>query len=305
MVDVQFGLGEGAIPWYNGVSLSFEMGTMRKRLVRREEKRPLRLQGRDMELLQELGEYRFLDTSQILALHPGGRRNSLRRLAAMFDLGYLDRPRGQSRSSSPHIAYSLGREGVRMIYEEQSAGMLRRLREIERSLPLIAHTLMISQFRVCLTLALRKREDVQLRRWLQGYDLKAALRRHGRNPELVPDAFFVLHFQEYEYPVFLEADRGTMSAKRFTEKLKIYWKWWEERRIQETLNFTHFRVITITPTEARSEHLRIAAKDADRRQHGSNMFLFASEKSYSIPRPGAIFDAVWKSPKDDLQKTIL
>ena len=58
---------------------------LRKRLVRREVSDPLQLQARDMELLRELGESRFLNTEQILALHPGGRRNFLRRLAAMYD----------------------------------------------------------------------------------------------------------------------------------------------------------------------------------------------------------------------------
>ena len=283
---------------------------LRKRLVRREVKDPLQLTSRDMELLQELGEYRFLNTEQIFALHPGGRRNFLRRLAAMFDLGFLDRPKNQSRSKLPssHIIYSLGKKGAEVVYgnSEQFQGILRRMREIERSLPLIAHALMISQFRTCLTLAIRKRDNLKLHQWLQGYDLKSALRGlHGQNPELVPDAFFVLDTKEYKYPVFLEADRGTMTEERFVNKLKLYWRWWREERIKESLGFTSFSVITITPNETRSENLRIASKVANSNQQGSNMFLFTSDKNYSISKPEAIFDPIWKSPKDDMPKTIL
>jgi hypothetical protein len=265
---------------------------------------------RDMELLRELGESRFLNTEQILALHPGGKRNFLRRLAAMYDLGYLDRPKVQGRSKLPssHIVYSLGKQGVEAIFGDagQYQAVLRRLREIERSLPLIAHALMISQFKVCLTLATRKRNDLTLDRWLQGYDLKYSLKgRYGENPELVPDAFFVLGHDGYEYPVFLEVDRGTMTEERFVNKLKLYWRWWREERIKDSLGFTHFRVLTVTPNETRSENLRIASKEADTNKKGSNMFLFASDKNYSISKPEAIFEPIWKSPKDDLPKTIL
>ena len=283
---------------------------LRKRLVRREVTDPLRLMPRDMELLRELGESRFLNTEQILALHPGGRRNFLRRLAAMYDLGYLDRPKVQSRSKLPssHIVYSLGKQGVETIFGDagQYQAVLRRLREIERSLPLIAHALMISQFKVCLTLATRKRNDLKLERWLQGYDLKYSLKgRYGENPELVPDAFFVLGHDGYEYPVFLEVDRGTMTEERFVNKLKLYWRWWREERIKDSLGFTHFRVITVTPNETRSENLRIASKEANTDKKGSNMFLFTPDRNYSIEKPEAIFEPIWKSPKDDLAKTIL
>ncbi len=283
---------------------------LRKRLVRREVADPLQLQPRDMELLRELGECRFLNTEQIFALYPAGRRNFLRRLAAMYDLGYLDRPKVQSRSKLPssHIVYSLGRQGVEMVFGDagQYQAVLRRLREIERSLPLIAHALMISQFKVCLTLAVRKRDDVKLGQWLQGYDLKYSLKgRYGENPELVPDAFFVLKYHGYEYPVFLEVDRGTMTEERFVNKLKLYWRWRWEGRVKDTLGFESFRVLTVIPNERRSENLRIASKEANTDKKGSNMFLFTPDKNYSIGKPEAIFEPIWKSPKDDLPKTIL
>jgi len=147
---------------------------------------------------------------------------------------------------------------------------------------------------------------LKLKRWLQGYDLKYALRgKYGQNPELVPDAFFVVENPQYQYPVFLEADRGTMTEERFVSKMKLYWRWSKEGRLEDNLKFTHFRVITITPNETRSENLRIASKVANSNQQGSNMFLFTSEKNYSIAKPEAIFEPIWKSPKDDIPKTII
>ena len=96
-----------------------------------------------------------------------------------------------------------------------------------------------------------------------------------------------------------------MTEERFVNKLRLYWRWWKEERIKDTLGFTNFRVLTVTPNETRSENLRIASKEADTNKTGSNMFLFAADKNYSISKPEAIFEPIWKSPKDDLPKTIL
>ena len=64
-------------------------------------------------------------------------------------------------------------------------------------------------------------------------------------------------------------------------------------------------MITVTPYETRSENLRIASKEANTDKKGSNMFLFTPDKNYSIVKSEAIFEPIWKSPKDDLPKTIL
>ena len=92
----------------------------RQKLVRREVADPLQLTPRDMELLRDLGEYRFLNTEQILALQSGGRRNLLRRLAAMFDLGFLDRPKtqGNARLRSAHTVYSLDRKSAEFLAKD-------------------------------------------------------------------------------------------------------------------------------------------------------------------------------------------
>ena len=123
---------------------------------------PLRLQPRDIALLRDVWEFRFLNTEQLLSLHTGGVRNIKQRLSLLYQHGYLDRPAVQktARLASAHIVYSLGRKGAETLAKnaEEREGILRRVREVEKSLvPIIGHSLMISQFRVCLSLALRKR----------------------------------------------------------------------------------------------------------------------------------------------------
>jgi hypothetical protein len=140
---------------------------------------------------------------------------------------------------------------------------------------------MISQFRICLMLVLKQRPDVKLTRWVQGNDLKVLLQRRGGNPPLVADAFFVLETNEFKHPCFLEADRATMPEERFVSKLRMYWRHNREKRFQESLGISHFRVLTITPNERRAENLCRAAKEADDDRKGSSMYLFASETQYS------------------------
>jgi hypothetical protein len=280
----------------------------RQKLVRREVADPLSLQMRDIALLRDLWEYRFLNTEQILALHPGGERNRLRRLAAMYDLGFLDRPKtqGHARLRSSHTVYALDKKGAEVLGKDagEREGILRRIRETKHTSALISHSLMISQFRVCLTLAL-KSTDTKLVKWLQGNDLKKALSARGQHPELVPDAFFTLEDKGDLLHFFLEADRGTMSQARFVSKLKVYWKWWSEKRCEESLGMTRFRVLTITPNNARSENLRKVSKEADERKQGSLMFLFAPEALYSVTLPQPILEKVWRSPKDDIERSII
>lgn len=280
-----------------------------KKFERAEVADPLKLQPRDIALLRDVGDFRFLNTEQIFALHPGGKRNLSRRLSALFQHGYLDRPQSQTsaRLLSSHMVYALGRRGAELLSKdaEEREGIYRRVRETERTLPLMAHALMISEFRVCLTLA-AKAHGAKITRWSQGYDLKEILRHvHGENPSLVPDAFFTLEDKGDVINFFLEADKGTMPTERFLNKLKTYWSWRSDERLKDKLRLARFRVLTIAPSERRSDSLRNAGKGGDPRGEGSLMFLFAPETRYSLSEPKKVLERIWKSPKDETPHTIL
>jgi hypothetical protein len=277
--------------------------TYRQKFVRSGATDPLKLTSRDTDLLREVAEFRFLNTEQILSLHEGSRRNIMERLSRLYQHGYLDRPKVQKTAhlASTHFVYSLDRKGVEVLATgaEEREGIFRRIREVKHTSALVAHALMISQFRICLTLALKERPDVKLTRWVQGNDLKVLLQRRGENPPLVADAFFVLETSEYKYPCFLEADRATMTEERFTNKLRMYWRHNREKRFQESLGVSYFRVLTIAPNKTRAKNLCLAAKDADDKREGSLMYLFLSEAQYSLTKPEAILSMIWTSPKGE------
>lgn len=270
---------------------------------------PLRLQPRDIALLRDVADFRFLNSEQVLALHSGSRRNLMARLNLLFQHSYLDRPESQTsaRLTSAHFVYSLGRKGAELLSKdaEEREGIFRRVKEVERTLPLMAHALMLSQFRVCVTLA-AKQNGVKITRFTQGYDLKEILRSvHGENPSLVPDAFFTIEDKGDVINFFVEADRGTMTTERFVNKLKTYWSWRGDDRLKEKLRLSRFRVLTLTPSEGRSESLRNAGKSGDPRGEGSLMFLFAPATAYNLSKPDMVLKPIWKSPKDETPHTIL
>jgi hypothetical protein len=268
------------------------------------------LQPRDIDILKSLTDYRFLTTPQILALHPGGERNLQRRLQKLFHNGFVHRPPQQLSYVRPqgHMIYALGDRGADLLAEQ--VGFERgkidwgtKNREVKERY--ILHTLMISQVRAVLTLALNNHSQAILSKWLQGAELKDYVEVDGKNIPLVPDAFFTIEDAQSMMHFFLEADRSTMTTQRFLRKMKSYWEWWKEGGHSEKYGIKAFRVLTIVKTQKRKESLREIAKKADDSEKGSMMFWFASEEDYTLEKPETLLSFIWQTPKDDAWHSIL
>lgn len=194
-----------------------------------------------------------------MALYSGGLRNIQRRLRFLCHEGYLERPSQQILSDLPsgHIVYSLGRKGAELVFTDhlEKAEHIRQIRLNARAaFPSIAHSLMISQFRVVLSLALRKnRNDAKIIKWKQDAELKDAMKLKGEKPTLIPDAFFTVEDKDGFFHFFLEADRSTMTNDRFLKKMQAYWNWWQNETYKEKLGVSCFRVLTITLSEERKK----------------------------------------------------
>lgn len=266
----------------------------------------LRLQPRDEELFRDLNVYRFMDTEQILALYPHGARNTRRRLATLFHMGFLDRPVQQKAFAKQGMSliYGLGPQGKEFFVDDEWEPKERKPKEV--TFPYLQHAMMISRFHSSFILALRRRKpEEHLTTWMQGVELKRALKRENRELDLVPDAFFQVEGPKGTLSFFLEADQGTMTRDRFLAKMKTYWQWYRSEFVKPTLGTDRFRVLTIAPTYERKENLRRITKKADYRQEGSNMFQFLSEEVYSTKRPDSILGPIWMGPKDDEKRAIV
>ena len=280
----------------------------------------LRIQERDIEIIRLVYEYRFLDSEQIHALVGGSRQVILRRLKKLYHHGYLDRPISQITFSNPFfgpqkMVYALGDKGADLlaeVYGIDRGGIIWSEKNREVRERYIQHTLMISNFRACLSLALRDLPDVRLLFWVREnpQELKDYVSftdesgRHRRLP-IVPDGFFGIEDPQGRMFFFLEADRSTMTNARFLRKLRAYWLWWKQGGHRRRFGIESFRVLTITRTERRKENLRRVAKKADDRQIGSLMFWFTSEERYDIRDPRTILGEIWQTPRDERWHSLL
>lgn len=260
-----------------------------------------RITETDLKILRELADYRFLDTKQISILHPElSEREIRRRLQFLFQAGFLARPSQQFSYFKPsgYIIYTLDKKGAELLFPSNREKLNQVKRDKNLKPVFLLHDLMVSNFRIVLTLALKGLKESKLVRWREE-NLQSTVFSDGEKLPISPDAFFTIEDKGDLLHFFLEADRSTMSLERFLKKMKAYWQFWQEEGHKKKFGISVFRVLTITISEERKENLRKITKKADERQRGSEMFLFACEKSYNLRGPESILKPIWQSPKDD------
>ena len=256
-----------------------------------------RISKTDLKILQDLANYRVLDTRHISSLHPEvSKRTIQRRLKLLFHAGFLERPIKQfSQYKYPsYIIYTLGRKGAKLLFPSERTTKLRK--KVKPAF--LWHSLMISNFKVILTLALKNKTESKLINW-QEDNLTDRVYLEGERLPISPDAFFTIEDKDDFLHFFLEANRSTMQGKRFLSKMQAYWQWWLEEGHKEKFDISVFRVLTITISKKRKENLRKITKRADDRQKGSEMFLFTCQKDYNLEKPESVLKPIWQSPKDN------
>jgi len=300
-----------------------------------------KVQEKDVELLQGLEEYRFLDLDDIQILFPrqhlpttsakNQKRSWQRRLGLLFDDGFVTRPPRQTNNLKPRKAtvYGLGNEGATLLAQRRGVdrddiNWQRRNREVK--LPTIEHQLLIGRLRATLTLATNDTEKANLYRWEPENEvLYQNWREGGKKLKIRPDSFIVLELTGQKEPFrnyLLEADRSNESHKVFFEKLVAYWK--GQRQYKEKLGINRFRVLTLTISRERRDNLLEKTRELEGIQRRSTMFLFASESCGDSPRkcdsckaggtceegfsmtdPSSILKPIWRCPADDNWHTLL
>lgn len=260
----------------------------------------------DLQILKDLTSYRFLDTKQILTLHPDYSARTVRsRLQLLFHSGYVERPSGQfSFYEHQHLIYSLAKKGAALVSQDKVLPPVTTKRPNEMGVSFMRHSLMISNFQAALRLALEKTEGSKLAVWR---DLGAidAIYCEGERMPIAPDAFFTIEAKNYFMHFFFEADRSTMAMDRMLNKFKGYWNWRLEDGQKRKLDIANFRVLTVCLSEERAQHLRRIAAKANGKETGSDMFWFACEKSFSLQNPESILTPIWRSAKGEGLRQLL
>jgi hypothetical protein len=279
---------------------------------------PMRLTGRDREIVRLVHDHRFLRSDHITALVPGSRQQVLRRLKLLYHHGFVERPRCQIdyyQRGSRRMAYGIGNKGA-VVLKRELALHFHQVHWNEKSRVgriFLDHALLISDFMVAVEVACRHRSNVQ---FLSGEDaVPPLLADNEREPfqwtvdiggrqncGVVPDAVFGLEVaaangKSERYWFFLEADCGTMPVTResfdqssFLRKLLAYRATWMSNLHRARFGFNRFRVLTITTNAERVEHMVQACSQL---KSGQGLFLFAHPASLST-EPEKFFTNEWQ-----------
>lgn len=287
-----------------------------RRFVRHRHRKPeFVLQPRDCEIVRIVSQHRVISSDDIGLLVDGSQQVILRRLQRLFHHGYLDRPRSQRQRGNAAMAYAIGQRGADLLAIESGQKVSGDWAEKNRQLgaSYLEHVLMVSRFQAALRFALKTNASAELERWAgDGLVRDAVVVEHETSTERIPvapDAFFTIKLPNEpdgrnRVHLFLEADRGTMTVKRFFTKLRGYWHWWRSGR-QESLGINNFQVLTITRTPERAAGLFDAARELDAPRHrGLRLFLFGTERAYA-GEPVRVLDAIWRTPADSAGHSLL
>lgn len=273
----------------------------------------IRIQERDLEIIRLLYDYRFLNSHQLTKLIDGSYQTICRRLRKLYHHGYIDRPKSQlylGWHKPRSLVYALGDRGADLLVENlgldrEVVGGNWRKKNREVKYRYIEHSLMISDFRACLWLALKGLPKSDLLFWEKENPAKLKdevyFRKGGTKTRvpIVPDGFFAIQDRGDELYFFLEADRGTTTNRRFLKKMEGYWKYWRQGRHKRRFGIQAFRVLTVTTSTKRKENLREVTKKADDKNVGSLIFWFTSEEEFTLSEPAGILDPIWQTPKND------
>jgi protein involved in plasmid replication-relaxation len=291
--------------------------------------RPMVLTPRDLQILKAVHRHRLLRSTHLIALLDGSRQTTLRRLQLLFHHGYLDRPPMQldwyTRGSEP-LVYALGHRGAELLEREgglQRGGIRWETKKRNVSRVFLHHTLAVAEVMVAFEVACRLREGVRFippeealagaseatRRLRLPFRWQVEVRRGGKPYRLgvEPDRIFGLHFEgELEGRnlafFFLEADRGTMPVVRkdlgqtsLRRKLVCYQETWQQGLHKTHLGIPNFRVLTVTTSRERVEHLVEACRSLG--GGGSRLFLFADQEALGS---GDILSYEWMNGRGEI-----
>lgn len=270
------------------------------------------LHSRDLEIIQIVYDYRFLRTDHITSLIEGDRTSIEKRLRKLWEHRYLERsfiPMIFGKEDATRRAiYSIDYRGANLLMKHKGADPKHLKHVLRHNKPensYVEHQLMATQFRIVLTLALAQTKQAKILFWRQDKEIRdhvELLDNRGRKKRfpIAPDGYFALEDERGKMYWFLEVDRYTMDHRRWLNKMKAYYHWWEEKRHTEKLGIKNFRVLAICPTatnrDARLEitkRVKIIRDGNQEEPVGIKIFWFVSEEDYNLNKPSTLLEPIF------------
>lgn len=262
----------------------------------------MQLTDRDLDILEAVGEYRFITREQLQRLFftPASASAAKRRLSLLYNHAFVERTHVPVRNAygALRTVYSLDRGGAQMLARErrwEPAGDWRR-RDGEREATFLDHTLDCNDVRVAFTLACRRRGlDLQWtdERELRRRNVVERIRgRDGDTVTLIPDAYFTIGACEEVDGFCLEVDRGTVTQKRMRARIRAYGKWATSGGYRKHLPARSLRVIFAVTDNGRDAERLERLKKWCEEEGGRSLFWFVDRAALAFD---VLVDSVWRT----------
>ena len=247
--------------------------------------------GRIEALIEDFG---IIRSDHLKHLAPGSAQQNLRRLQKLFHHGRVNRfARDRLPFNHP------------MVYTKKDPRLVSDL--------YLKHTLAISHFRFAVEMAVAETPGATLLDWYaegavaESVSYQAGNRSYTKT--IKPDAVFSIGYQGTIIGGFAEIDRSTIAGTtllsgRLFRRYEAYWHYWRQKLWRDQFGFSSMRVFTATISDERKENFPALAKRVGEQKKGSNVFWFASMKSYEAS-PTAFLTPIWQTPRDESFRALL
>lgn len=247
-----------------------------KRDERPDHPKPIRLTERDLQIVQTVYAYRVLTTQQLQALFFPSAHQAYARLSLLYQHGYLDRKfqGAYLDKMNRSVLYVLDKRGAELLRAERGLDVEWSSHTKQVGLPFLEHTLAINTVRVAIVQACQQNPDFAVLEWRSEGDLKADYDYVSIRSEMgktmsvsvIPDSYFVLQTPRGIAHFFLEQDMGSMTTKRFKQKILAYQAYYANGLYEKRYQTKSLRVLTITSSQARVDSLLRSTEEAGGKQ---------------------------------------
>lgn len=270
----------------------------------------MKLTERDKKIILAIYEYRLMSAPQVEALFfqsekPRGRQTSCqRRLQLLFHHGYLDRllmpvVLGEGRVPYVYVLDELGADLVSYELGVDRALIQWRPQNNQISHPFVNHSLVVNDFRVAMNL-LSQSGEFLLKQWIgeaefrtRALQNRVPIRMRGaRIIRNYPDGYFstVSSPEKQEAHFFLEMNQGTMSNKKWQDKIRAYREFRSRGLSEVHFGTRNFRLLTVTTNKRRLQNLKRATEKVG----GDHFHWFTTQECLNVWRPGILLEPIWQ-----------
>lgn len=237
------------------------------------------LTERDRRVIADVSSFQILTGAQLRRLgHFQSKTRANATLLRLVRHSYLSRRSLPSVAGTSTALYFVGPKSGDVL-ERPQATVRRKISSLSDLF--VAHQLLITDVRI----AFRSRiAGYEFLRWHTDVELRA------RHFGLIPDGHVEYALSGKHFGSFVEIDRGTEDLARWATKVRSYLLLTQSHTYRQHFGRAFFRVLVITETDGRLQHLRRVTETLTDR-----VFWFTTMDRLRSPGP---LDSIWWRPVD-------